>query len=271
MDILYKNRSIEDQDFIRYVCNDILSIKYKNKTKSNLFAGIFVDGRDRYINTLEDYTCFHSFYTFSEYSYPIYAFVHNIDNFLDNNFELIEKYNIHIQKIDVLNSLEDYSNFYIKKVYFEILDEIEHTITLQPDAMLIKSGYEEYLLKHNFIYVGAPWLHSPAMEIYHENTWKQFLKPVRIGNGGFSYRKASFCKWASKNFGNENFREKFADNNKKPQEDLFYSVIANHFPENMPNIEQCLKFSIDPLDKIDYNNKTSFGFHYFSAINPWKV
>lgn len=27
---------------------------------------------------------------------------------------------------------------------------------------------------------------------------------------------------------------------------------------------------IDPLDKIDYNNKASYAFHYFSAINPWK-
>lgn len=270
MDILYKNRSVEDQNFIHYVCNDILSINHKDKTKNNLFAGIFVDGRDRFINSLEDYTCFHSFHVFSEYSYPIFVFVANTENFLDNNYDLIKKYNIHIKKIEKLNSLEDYSNFYIKNLYFSLPEEIEHTITLQPDAMLIKSGYEEYLLNHNFIYVGAPWLHAPAMEIYHENIWKQFLNPVRIGNGGFSYRKASFCRWASKNFGQEIFREKFAENNKKPQEDLFYSVIANNFPQYMPTIEQCLKFSIDPLDKIDYNDKLSFGFHYFSAINPWK-
>lgn len=270
MNLLYTNRSQKDQDFIKYVCNDLLLINPKNKITNNLFAAIFIEGRNRFINSLEDHACFHSFYTFSEYAYPIYAFVNNTENFLNNNQELIEKYNIKIIKIKALNSLEEYSNFYIKDLFFQIPNEIEHIITLQPDAMLIKNGYEEYLLKHNFIYVGAPWLHSPAMEIYHENTWKQFLNPVRIGNGGFSYRKASFCRWASYHFGNENFREKFAENNKKPQEDLFYSVIANNFPQYMPTIDQCLKFSIDPLDKIDYNNKVSFGFHYFSAINPWK-
>lgn len=270
MEILYKNRNKEDQDFITYVCNDILSIKSPLKNKNNLFAGIFVDGRDRCINSLEDYACFHSFNTFSEYSYPIYAFVHNTQNFLNNDLELIDKYNIKINKIEKLNSLEEYSTFYIKNVYFNIPKEIEHTITLQPDAMLIKSGYEEYLLNHNFIYVGSPWLHMPAMEIYHENTWKQFLNPVRIGNGGFSYRKTSFCRWACQNFNNFIFREKFAENNKKPQEDLFFSVIANYFEGNIPTIEEASKFSIDPLDKIDYNNKTSFGFHYFSSINPWK-
>ena len=270
MDLLYKNRSQEDQSFIRYVCNDILSIRSTVKNKNNLFAGIFVDGRDRYINSLEDFACFHSFHTFSEHAYPIYAFVHNTQNFLNNNLELIDRYNIKVTKIEKLNSLEDYSNFYIKNLYFNIPEEIEHIITLQPDAMLMKSGYEEYLLNHNFIYIGSPWLHTPAIEIYHENTWKQFLNPVRIGNGGFSYRKTSFCKWACQNFGNFIFREKFAENNKKPQEDLFFSVIANHFKGNIPTIQEASKFSIDPLDKIDYNNKTSFGFHYFSAINPWK-
>lgn len=270
MELLYKNRTNVDQNFIKYVCNDILSLKSKPKNSSNLFAGIFVDGRNREINKLEDYACFHSFYTFSEYSYPIYAFVYNTKSFLNDNLELIEKYNIKINKIEQLNSLEEYSKFYINNVYFNLPKEIEHTITLQPDAMLMKSGYEEYLLNNNFIYVGSPWLHMPAMEIYHENIWKQFLSPVRIGNGGFSYRKASFCKWASENFSNFIFREKFADNDKKPQEDLFFSVIANYFKENIPTIEEASKFSIDPLDEIDYNNKTSFGFHYFSAINPWK-
>ena len=271
MNLLYTNRSQKDQDFIKYVCNDLLLINPKNKITNNLFAAIFIEGRDRFINSLEDHACFHSFYAFSEYAYPIYAFVNNTENFLNNNQDLIEKYNIKIIKINGLNSLEEYSNFYIKDLFLQIPNEIEHIITLQPDAMLIKQGYEEYLLNNNFIYVGAPWLHMPAIEIYDDNQWKQFLNPVRIGNGGFSYRKSSFCKWASSNFGQRVFREKFAPDNKKPQEDLFFSVIANYFTENMPTIEQASKFAIDPLDKIDYDNKTSFGFHYFSATNPWKI
>ena len=271
MELLYKNRSKQDQEFIKYVCMDILSTPCKDKTRSNLFCGIFVDGRNREINNIEDYACFHSFSTFSEYSYPIFAFVNNPNNFLDNNQFLIDKYNIKIIKIDQLNSLEEYSDFCIKELYFNIPPEIEHIITLQPDAMIIKKGYEQYLLNKNFIYLGAPLMHAQAIEyLTEQNTWESFFNPIRIGNGGMSYRRASFCRWASQNFNKFTLREKFAENNKKPQEDLFYSVIANVTNQRIPTIEEARIFSIDPLDKIDYNNKISYAFHYFSAINPWK-
>lgn len=271
MELLYQNRSQEDQNFIKYVCNDILSQTCEFKNKSELFAGIFIDGRNREINKLEDYACFHSFATFSQYSYPIFAFVNNVNNFLNDNKFLIDKYNIKIIKINELISLEQYSSFCIKKLYFNIPQHIEHIITLQPDAMFIKNGYETYLLNKNFVYVGAPLMHMPAVEYLSQNNlWEPFFNPIRIGNGGMSYRKASFCRWASKNFGNFILREKFAENNKKPQEDLFYSVIANAINNPIPTVEEAKIFSIDPLDKIDYNNKSSYAFHYFSAINPWK-
>jgi hypothetical protein len=69
MNLLYTNRSQKDQDFIKYVCNDLLLINPKNKITNNLFAAIFIEGRNRFINSLEDYACFHSFHTFSEYAY----------------------------------------------------------------------------------------------------------------------------------------------------------------------------------------------------------
>ena len=166
MQLLYKNRSEEDQIFIKDVCMDILSTPCKDKIRSNLFCGIFIDGRNREINNMEDYACFHSFATFSEYSYPIFAFVNNINNFLDNNTFLINNYNIKIIKIKQLTSLEEYSNFCIKQLYFNIPLQIEHIITLQPDAMIIKKGYESYLLDKNFIYVGAPLLYTPSIMVY---------------------------------------------------------------------------------------------------------
>jgi hypothetical protein len=271
MNFLYKNRSEEDQTFIKYVCSDILSLNTRDKNKNETFAGIFIDGRNREINSLEDLTCFHSFYTFSEYAYPIYAFVNNTSNFLNNNKELIDKYNIKIIKIDPLNSLDELSNFCIKKLFFLLPEHLENIINLQPDAMLMKNGYEEYLLKHDFTYIGPPWLHAPAVEyLDQDDIWKPFFYPVRVGNGAMSYRKASFCRFAASKFGDFTLREKFAENNKIPPEDLFYSVIANATQGNMPTLEEARAFSIDPLDKIDYNNKISYGFHYFSAINPWK-
>ena len=81
MNLLYQNRGSEDQAFIKFVCEDVLSQVCKNKAKNNSFAGIFVDGRNREINSLEDFACFHSFYTYSEYAYPIFVFVKNTKNF----------------------------------------------------------------------------------------------------------------------------------------------------------------------------------------------
>jgi hypothetical protein len=228
-------------------------------------------GRNCEINSLEDFACFLSFYSFSEYAYPIYVFIHNTNNFLNNNQELIDRYNIKIIKIDKINSSEEITKFYIQKLFFMLPQNIENLINLQPDAMLMKSGYEEYLSKHNFTYIGPPWLHAPGIEFLDkDNVWKPFFNQVRIGNGGLSYRKASFCRAASETFGHFTLREKFAENNKIPPEDLFYSVLANSVEGEIPTIEQARAFAIDPLDKIDYNNKTSYGFHYFSAINPYK-
>ena len=269
MNLLYQNRGSEDQAFIKFVCEDVLSQVCKNKAKNNSFAGIFVDGRNREINSLEDFACFHSFYTYSEYAYPIFVFVKNTKNFLNNNLELIDKYNIQISEISALDSLEKYSDFCINELYFKIPYEIENLITLQPDGMLMKNGYEEYVLKNNFTYVGSPWLHSPAIEVFMGGSWHPFFLPTRVGNGGLSYRKASFCRQASSKFGDLILRERFAEGCKKPPEDLFYSVVANALGGTL-NVEQAKKFSIDPLDKIDYNNKASYAFHYFSAINPWK-
>ena len=74
--------------------------------------------------------CFiHSFYVFSEYSYPIYVFINNTKNFLNNREDLIKKYNIIINQIPAL-SHDEYSDFCIKKLYFLIPENIKHIITI---------------------------------------------------------------------------------------------------------------------------------------------
>ena len=68
MELLFKNRKEEDQAFIKLVCNDILRNDKNHTCKSDVFAGIFVEGRNREINNLEDFASFHSFYVFSVFS-----------------------------------------------------------------------------------------------------------------------------------------------------------------------------------------------------------
>lgn len=268
MELLFKNKTQEDQNFIKYVCNDILTKNKNHSKKSDVFAAVFIEGRDREINKLEDFACFHSFSTFSQYSYPIYAFINNRNNFLNGREDLIEKYNIIINSIPPL-SHDDYSDFCIKKLYFLIPEKIKHVIMIQPDGMLMKDGYENFILSKKHPYIGSPWLHCPSMDILNENKeWISYFKPTQVGNGGLSYRNTDFCREASKHFSQLTLRERFTEN-KVPPEDLFFSVIANHF-FGTPSVDEARQFSIDPLDQIDYNNKVSFGFHYFSYINPWK-
>jgi len=269
MDLLHNKRSSQDIDFIKYVCYDILKKDKPDANKSTEFAGVFVDGRNREINTLEDFASFHSFHVFSEYSYPIYVFVNNINNFLNGEEDLIKKYNIIIKKIPVL-SHDEYSDFSIKDLYFLIPENIKHIITIHSDGMLMKGGYEKYVLNKKFAYIGSPWLHSPSIDILNSNNeWLPFFKNTRIGNGGFSYRNTDFCREASKRFSKFHLRERHTEN-KKPPEDLFFATIANHF-FNSPSVEEAKIFSIDPLDEKDYNNKASFGFHYFNGITKQTI
>lgn len=264
MNLLHSKRANQDIDFIKYVCHDILQKEKPDADKSGEFAGVFVDGRNREINTLEDFASFHSFYVFSEYSYPIYAFVNNTNNFLNGKKDLIKKYNIIIKKIPTL-SHDEYSDFSIKDLYFLIPEKIKHIITIHSDGMLMKKGYENHVLNKKFAYIGSPWLHSPSIDILNSNNeWMPFFKNTRIGNGGFSYRNTDFCRAASKQFSNLALRERYTEN-KKPPEDLFFATIANHFFCS-PSIEEAKTFSIDPLCRTDYNNKISFGFHYFNGV-----
>jgi len=268
MELLFENRNDQDKNFIKYVCNDILTKEKNHFQKNNTFAAVFIEGRNREINKLEDFACFHSFNIFSQHVYPIYAFVNNKNNFLNNRIDLIEKYNIIINTVSPLCH-DGYSNFCIKELYYLIPENIKHVIMIQSDGMLMKEGYENFILSKKYPYIGSPWMHCPSMDILNKNNeWIPYFKPTQIGNGGLSYRNTDFCREASKHFSQLSLRERHTEN-KKPPEDLFFSVIANHF-FGTPSVNEAKQFSFDPLDEYDYNNKTSFGFHYFSYINPWK-
>lgn len=265
MRLLYENRSVQDQKFIRKVCNYILDQPIEEKEKSDQFCGIYVEGRDRDINTSEDFASLYSFKCFSRYDYPIYVFCRSNKNWMNGDFATISRVNF-IQ-IPPLNSLDEYTNFCTKELYHKISKDIKYAVTLQPDAALLRNGWEDEFLKNNWVYLGSPWTHAPSIE-YQDNDgeWKDFLGPVRVGNGGFSIRDVNFCRAASIYYGNYKLREKFAPNNKIPPEDLFYSTIAKYLDGNMPTVEQASQFCCDPLTPEIFNsNNKPFGFHYYSS------
>ncbi len=265
--LLYTNRSPEDKSFIREVCNDIIKEPIAGKPESSEFCGIYVDGRLRDVNCLEDYSSLYSFKRFSTYNYPIYVFLANPDNFLNNNYDLIKKWRINIVKIDPIKDLEGYTNFCVKELYNLLPNNIRWGVTLQADAMILKNNWEMEIIKNNFTYVGSPWKHAPSIEYQDiKGNWHDFSYPVRMGNGGFSVRDIKFFKDKFNEYKNWKLREKFAPNDKIPPEDLLASVLATHLNGNVPTVEQANSFCCDPLTKEMWDNKThKFGFHYFSA------
>jgi hypothetical protein len=281
--LLYSNRSQEDQEFIKMVCNDILYQECIDKPYDDSFAFLFTDGRNRTVNCLEDFAMIKSTKIYSKFNYPVFCFLANPEGFLegcsDDTYKLLRDWRIKVIKINPINSLEEYSHFMKNEVFFKIPKQFENIITISPDSGLIKSGWEEFLIQGNWSFIGAPFLHRPAIEYNHyefdsdyrlqNRGWKDLFGSVYGFNGGFSYRRASFCRMASELCKNLELREKFAENNKKPPEDLMYSIIANKFTK-FPTVEEAKKWAVDPMDYEDFENRCSFGFHYFSARNPWK-
>jgi hypothetical protein len=221
------------------------------------------------LNSIEDFAALKSFKLFSKYNYPLYVFCHNPDNFLNNLIDL-DNWRIKVVKIKPLNSLEEYTRFCIESLYFWIKEE--KVITLQGDGFLIKSGYEDYLNRKDFDYLSAHWLHNARIQIKQDGQWFDFpVESVNIGNGAFSFRKASKMREISKRFSSYILREYGRNDDRIPQEDLYFTFLG--FGYNIlkkPQLEQCRDFCLDPIELSEYNNKVCFGFHCPKYINEWK-
>lgn len=288
MELLYKNRDIETQDFIKEVCGYILSQPLEYQENSDDFCAVFVEGRNREINTLEDLTSIYSFKKFSKYNYPVYCFVNNINNFYNDNpkksFEykvdlnkLLNQCRINVIKIPSLNSLEEYSKFCIEKLYFMLPSWAERVITLQPDAMLLKPGWEDFILENDFDWISPHWKHYARIQLGgrldDSKRWDDFnSNSVCIGGGGFSFRKASKMRLISNSFNGLKLREYGRNDDRPPMEDLFFTFFGFNWKElKLPTLKQCDQFAIDPLTKERWNNKETlpFGFHYFKPVSEF--
>lgn len=269
MRTLYENRSDQDKAFIQLVCNDILTVANTPKEKSDDFCAVFVEGRNRTINCLEDAAAIHSFKVYSEYDYPVFAFVHNPKDFLNNTD--LESKRITIIEIPEINSLESYSDFCINWLYFNLpRSNIENIITLQPDGMLLRAGYEDWLKEKEFSLIGARWRHSTSLEFIC-GRMKDYepcnFPPTNMANLGFSFRKASLMRDVASIYKGVKFRQRGDFN---CPEDAYFSYLFYGYPlAKKPTNEEADQFSVDPLtlDKWLDKKNLSFGFHYFKSLN----
>lgn len=269
MHFLTKNKSFDDFSLFAKICFDTLIEDITPKIKSELFCGIYIDGRNREINSVEDFAALHSFKTFSEYDYPYLVLSPNSNNLFNNDSKYKQ---IHHIEIPECNSHESYSQFVIKNIWNFIPKHFKRLLFVQSDGFLIKRGWEQYVLDTKVDYIGSAWCHGPGIDCLFQNKWVAINYPkIQCGNGGFSYRNRDICERISNTFSSLILKEHGCENEKPPPEDLFYSHLMNGWENGgiVASVEQCMKFSFDPITLKEYNNKYSFGFHYPKKVNQF--
>ena len=270
MNFISKNRSQEDFELLAKICYDTLVQDIDGKQHSDDFCGIYVEGRDREINHVEDLAAAHSFKIFSEYNYPYFIFSPNSNNLLSNNPRYKNTRIEHI-KIPVQDSHDKYSRFMIKDIWEYLPKQFENLLFFQADGFLIKNGWEEFVLNNNLKYAGSAWCHTPSIDIYQNNEWRNLNFPkVQCGNGGFSFRSRNSCEKISSIYSKFTLRETGSEGTRVP-EDLFYSHLINGTEGGVADLRQCMKFSLDPISLSEYNDKLSYGFHYPQKTNAYQA
>lgn len=270
--LLYSSRPQIEQDFIRNVCNYILDQPIPEKEAKNIlnWGFIFVDGRaNMNFNTLEHNAMFKSCHLFSKFKYKIFCFVNDIEGL--NNSGLVEKYHLTPIKIRELNSLNEYSDFWRFELYNLLPEDLEHAVTIQADGFLLRPHFEQFILNNKWDFIGAHFKHLPSIDAkITGNVWSSGADRIYGFNGGFSYRRIKRCKELMNFYKNWTFRERYAPENKEPQEDLLLSVLLNENGARIPTLKEADLWSKDPLTIEDWeNNKYSFGFHYFRTISEF--
>jgi hypothetical protein len=281
MEYLYKDKPKQDFELVQEVCHFMLNQRVdETKPLNNEWGAIYVEGRDRQIRDVESFCAVKSFKLFSKYNAPVYLFLHNDKNLLFKEYGLLDRWNIKVIKIPLLDSLEKYSEFCIKELYYLLPKNLKHVITIQPDAMLLKEGFEDYAINSGCDWLSPHWKHYAAIEAYRPKNnilglpegWGDMCRPTAIGNGGFSYRKVESLLqitdfWRNVN-PNVKLRERGRNDDRPPMEDLYFTSFLSVMPGfKMPTLKQCDEFAVDPLTLDIWKNKQNWplGFHYVKA------
>ena len=267
--LLYSFRNLKDQNFIINVCKTILSLQIYEKPNDDSFCAIMVEGRLRKLDTLEYLTSIWSFKTFSKFNYPVFVFCNTNIDCLGGDWTWIKENRIELIQIEPLNSLEEYTKFCIEKLYYLIPTHIDNIITIQPDGMLLKEGFEDWIINNEFDLIGSHWSHKTSLTSngYH------FPYPMVQGcNLGFSFRKAAKMREISNIFKEMKNLRQFGDTN--CPEDVFYSYLGYGSKIcKLPTLKECDVWAKDPLTIDIWNDKKNlpFGFHCFRAYPEFPV
>jgi len=258
-----------DHEKLEIIKKDILTAPIGLKRSSSDICGLYVDGTGKLTFDIAD-APFHAFKAYSQYDYTVYLFIAGNNN-KEEIKKIFDKYpNTRVYNIPPLTNALYYNEWMYNYPWFVIDPKHMGVLTFQEDGMLIKPGWEEYVIKGDYDYIGAPWkseIQALAVE---------YLKPTWVGNGGLSYRKIDSLKKCLEYVNNRGGQHKFfkgikingvtQHNSSWLAEDILFASVGftyNFFKD--VNIEEAARFSLEPIEFSLYMDKDNplrpLGFH----------
>lgn len=259
-----------DFELLNKIKQDILNEPLIEKAYSEDFCGVFVDGTSKLKFENVDFS-FHSFRIYSQYAYPIFLFI-SYSNSEDEICKLIEKYkHLNIILIPPLKTSFEYNYWMFNSCFQLVPSKFSKVYTFQEDGCLIKSGWEDFVTKGDYDMIGAPW--KKDIQVL---TKKGYLGPLRLCNGGVSYRKREKMIECSNLVQKEGGQLDFfcgicidgqiRQNNGWLAEDAMFSSIGWGYDIFKPvGLLEAMEFSLEPITFSLYNSKADplrpFNFH----------
>lgn len=257
-----------DLQKLQLIRDDLLKYPIERKQPNNEFCGLYVDGTGNLTFDLAN-AAFHSFKAFSQFDYLIYLFVASSND--DSEIKkILNKYpNTKVYGIPPLKTPLIYNQWMFNYPWF-FLGNHKGVLTMQDDGCLIQNGWEEFVTKGKYNFIGAPW-RSEIQAIA-----KEYLKPLYGFNGGMSYRTPpemiKCIKFVNDRGGQHEFFTGVKINGEVKQEnswlaeDLMFSSVGftyNVFKE--VSVDEAKKFSLEPIEFDLYMDKSNterpFAYH----------
>lgn len=206
-------------------------------------------------------------------NYPIYILK---PDGLDLSFLSCFKYEWGVASFpdEFFRSPSTYNRLLLDKRFYEYFNAFDYILIYQTDAFVFKDELT-YWCDKGFDYVGAPWIdvesftRMPVTDLdrllYKYALTRRFIKPKRVGNGGFSLRNISSSLCVLNKI--PEIVDSFTSN-----EDVFWSIVAPKLTKfNIPEYEVALNFSLELKPKVGYElngNTLPFGCH---AWERWDI
>lgn len=214
------------------------------------------------------------------HNYPIFLLTHK--NLPLSSYERIAaEYGIRLEQVffdaSFFTGIAGYNRLMKSKQLYKSFDSYKYVLIYQLDAFVFKDELE-YWCSLGYDYIGAPWIANGKGELLEKKYWK-------VGNGGLSLRKVSYClkvlswKWPVLTYsyyknikylpyilGWENNMHYFL-NSTINEDGIFGGLLTpSYINPHLPSPQEAFYFAFEKLPSYTYrlcNHQLPFGCHAF--------